>query len=117
MALSPKLTRSVPSNLFLNKVGKPAAYLPTVMIIWGVISAATAAADSFGGLLAIRFTLGFVEAAYFVSLSCEVEQVRLLTGNSRDAYFFYRLGIPGKNLVSGRHCSILALSCQVPFQV
>ncbi|MCJ1252059.1 hypothetical protein MMC30_009297 [Trapelia coarctata] len=55
----------IPSNLFLNKVGKPAIYLPTVMVIWGVISAATAAAESFGGLLAIRFTLGFVEAAYF----------------------------------------------------
>ncbi|KAL8937129.1 MAG: hypothetical protein Q9216_004576 [Gyalolechia sp. 2 TL-2023] len=55
----------VPSNLFLNKIGKPALYLPTVMIVWGVISAATAAADSFGGLVAIRFFLGFVEAAYF----------------------------------------------------
>ncbi|KAL8870518.1 MAG: hypothetical protein Q9174_003454 [Haloplaca sp. 1 TL-2023] len=55
----------VPSNLFLNKIGKPAIYLPTVMIVWGVISAATAAAESFGGLVAIRFFLGFVEAAYF----------------------------------------------------
>ncbi|RYO78064.1 hypothetical protein DL766_001740 [Monosporascus sp. MC13-8B] len=35
------------------------------MIIWGVISAATAAVTNFGGLLAIRFFLGFVEAAYF----------------------------------------------------
>ena len=58
----------VPSNLFLNKIGKPALYLPTAMVIWGVISAATAAAQSYGGLLAIRFMLGFVEAAYFVSV-------------------------------------------------
>ncbi|KAL8801811.1 MAG: hypothetical protein Q9182_004218 [Xanthomendoza sp. 2 TL-2023] len=55
----------VPSNLFMNKIGKPALYLPTCMIIWGMISAATAAAESFGGLVAIRFFLGFVEAAYF----------------------------------------------------
>ncbi|KAL8809621.1 MAG: hypothetical protein Q9200_003256 [Gallowayella weberi] len=55
----------VPSNLFMNKIGKPALYLPTCMIVWGVISAATAAAESFGGLIAIRFFLGFVEAAYF----------------------------------------------------
>lgn len=55
----------VPSNLFLNKIGKPAIYLPSVMIIWGVISAATAAAESYRGLIAIRFFLGFVEAAYF----------------------------------------------------
>lgn len=59
------LLMQVPSNLFLNKLGKPALYLPTVMIIWGVISAATAGAQSFGGLIAIRFFLGFVEAAYF----------------------------------------------------
>lgn len=39
------------------------------MIIWGAISAATAGCKSFGGLIACRFMLGFVEAAYFVSLS------------------------------------------------
>ena len=59
------LLMQIPSNLFLNKIGKPALYLPTVMIIWGVISAATAGARSYGGLIAIRFFLGFVEAAYF----------------------------------------------------
>ena len=59
------LLMQVPSNLFLNKIGKPALYLPTVMIVWGVISAVTSEARSFGGLLAIRFFLGFVEAAYF----------------------------------------------------
>lgn len=55
----------VPSNLFLNKIGRPRLYLPTVMVIWGVISAATAGARSYGGLIAIRFFLGFIEAAYF----------------------------------------------------
>lgn len=59
------LLMQIPSNLFLNKIGKPALYLPTVMVIWGVISAATAGANSYGGLIAIRFFLGFVEAAYF----------------------------------------------------
>ena len=53
--------------MVLNKVGKPAIYLPSVMIVWGVISGATAGIHSFGGLVAIRFFLGFVEAAYFVS--------------------------------------------------
>ena len=56
----------VPSNLFLNKIGRPAIYLPAAMVIWGVISAATAEAETFGGIIAIRFFLGFVEAAYFV---------------------------------------------------
>ncbi|OAL04783.1 MFS general substrate transporter [Phaeosphaeriaceae sp. SRC1lsM3a] len=55
----------IPSNLFLNKTGKPAIYLPCCMIIWGVISGATAACQNFGGLVACRFFLGFIEAAYF----------------------------------------------------
>jgi hypothetical protein len=61
-----KLT--VPSNLILNKMGKPAFYLPTVMILWGIISGATGGVQSYGGLIACRFFLGFVEAAYFVSV-------------------------------------------------
>ncbi|EPE27776.1 MFS general substrate transporter [Glarea lozoyensis ATCC 20868] len=59
------LLMQVPSNLFLNKIGKPAIYLPTCMVIWGIISAATAACQNYGGLIACRFMLGFVEAAYF----------------------------------------------------
>ncbi|KXJ91132.1 major facilitator superfamily domain-containing protein [Microdochium bolleyi] len=59
------LLMQIPSNLFLNKIGKPAIYLPVCMIVWGVISAATAGVHNFGGLIAIRFFLGFVEAAYF----------------------------------------------------
>ncbi|KAF1981492.1 MFS general substrate transporter [Aulographum hederae CBS 113979] len=55
----------IPSNLLLNKVGKPALYLPGCMVIWGIISGATAGTQNFGGLIACRFFLGFVEAAYF----------------------------------------------------
>ncbi|KAJ9626232.1 hypothetical protein H2203_003864 [Taxawa tesnikishii (nom. ined.)] len=55
----------VPSNLILSKFGKPALYLPTVMIIWGIISGAIAACHSYASVVAIRFCLGFVEAAYF----------------------------------------------------
>ncbi|KAK5134486.1 hypothetical protein LTR08_006403 [Meristemomyces frigidus] len=56
----------VPSNLFLNKIGKPALYLPTVMASPPSFKDATATRlTSYGGLVAIRFCLGFVEAAYF----------------------------------------------------
>jgi MFS family permease len=34
------------------------------MALWGVISACTAAANGFGGLLACRLCLGFIEAAF-----------------------------------------------------
>ena len=64
----------VPSNLFLNKIGRPSLYLPTVMTIWGTISAATAGTQSYGGLIAVRFFLGIAETAYFpgclLFLSC-----------------------------------------------
>ncbi|KAF1947409.1 pantothenate transporter liz1 [Clathrospora elynae] len=55
----------IPSNLFLNKTGKPAVYLPCCMIIWGIISGATGAVHNFAGLVTCRFFLGFIEAAYF----------------------------------------------------
>ncbi|KAE8355945.1 MFS general substrate transporter [Aspergillus coremiiformis] len=59
------LLMQIPSNLLLNKMGKPAMYLPTAMIMWGIISTSTAAAQNYAGLIVIRFFLGFVEAAYF----------------------------------------------------
>ncbi|KAI5816104.1 putative MFS transporter [Pyronema omphalodes] len=59
------ITMQVPSNMFLDKIGKPSWYLPSAMIIWGLISGATGAVKGFGGLIACRFVLGIVEAAYF----------------------------------------------------
>ncbi|KAB8300553.1 hypothetical protein EYC80_000713 [Monilinia laxa] len=59
------LLMQVPSNLLLNKLGKPSLYLPGCMVVWGIVSGATAACQTYGGLLACRFILGFVEAAYF----------------------------------------------------
>ncbi|KIK90668.1 hypothetical protein PAXRUDRAFT_800745 [Paxillus rubicundulus Ve08.2h10] len=52
----------VPSNMFMNWVGRPSIYLPTTMIVWGVISILT---GPFVGALLTRFFLGFVEAAFF----------------------------------------------------
>lgn len=31
----------VPSNIFLNKTGKPSIYIPTAMILWGILSILT----------------------------------------------------------------------------
>ncbi|KAI1786688.1 MFS general substrate transporter [Ganoderma leucocontextum] len=55
----------VPSNMFLNHIGKPSIYLPACMIIWGVISILTGITKDFTGALLTRFFLGFVEAAFF----------------------------------------------------
>ncbi|THV08609.1 MFS general substrate transporter [Dendrothele bispora CBS 962.96] len=52
----------IPSNMFLNWIGKPSVYLPCCMMIWGMISCLT---GGFVGALLTRFFLGFVEAAFF----------------------------------------------------
>ncbi|KAJ2931581.1 hypothetical protein H1R20_g5434, partial [Candolleomyces eurysporus] len=55
----------VPSNMFLNWMGKPSWYLPGCMVVWGAISCLTGITHNFVGALLTRFFLGFVEAAFF----------------------------------------------------
>ncbi|KAG4426706.1 hypothetical protein IFR04_000137 [Cadophora malorum] len=54
----------IPSNAFITRT-RPSIYLPTCMIIWGIVSTSTAAVQNFTGLVLVRFFLGFVEAPYF----------------------------------------------------
>lgn len=81
------------------------------MVIWGVISAATAAAHSFAGLLVARFFLGFVEATYFVcsQRSTPIKTAKLTVG-SRDASTISAAGTLARNLVSERPTFTQALS-------
>ncbi|KIJ70007.1 hypothetical protein HYDPIDRAFT_121289 [Hydnomerulius pinastri MD-312] len=55
----------VPSNMFLNYIGKPSLYLPGCMAIWGFISVLTGMTTTYTGALLTRFFIGFVEAAFF----------------------------------------------------
>ncbi|KAI6906156.1 putative MFS transporter [Hortaea werneckii] len=55
----------VPSNLVVSKIRYPAIYICAAVVVWGAISACTAAVSSYGELLACRFMLGFVEAVFF----------------------------------------------------
>ncbi|TBU39516.1 MFS general substrate transporter [Dichomitus squalens] len=55
----------VPSNMCLNYLGKPSIYLPTCMVIWGIISILTGITKNFVSALLTRFFLGFIEAAFF----------------------------------------------------
>lgn len=55
----------IPSNMFLNWLGRPSLYLPFCMVVWGVISVLTGITKNFIGALLTRFFLGFVEAAFF----------------------------------------------------
>ncbi|KAI1135846.1 putative MFS transporter [Hypoxylon sp. FL0543] len=54
----------LPSNLLLTRV-RPSVYLGVAMTIWGTISAAQAATQTFASLVACRFFLGFAEAPFF----------------------------------------------------
>ncbi|KAF2089114.1 MFS general substrate transporter [Saccharata proteae CBS 121410] len=58
------LLMQLPSNLLLTRI-RPSIYLGVAMTVWGAISAAQASVQSFGGLIAARFCLGFAEAPFF----------------------------------------------------
>ncbi|KAJ7045874.1 major facilitator superfamily domain-containing protein [Mycena alexandri] len=51
--------------ILVGKISRPATYICAAVALWGVISAATGAVQSFTGLLLCRFFLGFVEAIFF----------------------------------------------------
>ncbi|KAH8894708.1 putative pantothenate transporter [Thozetella sp. PMI_491] len=55
----------IPSNLLITKISRPGMYICCAVIIWGTISAATAAVKSYGELLAVRTILGVAEAVFF----------------------------------------------------
>jgi len=50
--------------MILNKI-RPSIFLPCIMVCWATVSGATAAAQNYEGLIALRFLLGFVEAPFF----------------------------------------------------
>jgi MFS family permease len=55
----------IPSNLLITKIPRPGLYICVAVVIWGTISASTAAAKSYSSLLVIRAFLGVVEAVFF----------------------------------------------------
>ncbi|KAJ5126891.1 pantothenate transporter [Penicillium atrosanguineum] len=55
----------IPSNLLITKMSRPGMYICAAVAIWGCISACTAAAKTYGQLLAVRAILGATEAVFF----------------------------------------------------
>lgn len=58
----------VPSNLLLNYVGRPSLYLGFFVTAWGLVSTLTSQVKGYGGMVACRFLLGFVEAPFFAGV-------------------------------------------------
>ncbi|CAG9955839.1 unnamed protein product [Clonostachys rosea f. rosea IK726] len=54
----------VPSNIFINRIERPSLYIAAAMLLWGLISALSGCVQNFGGMVAVRFFLGFIEAAF-----------------------------------------------------
>ncbi|EIW75945.1 MFS general substrate transporter [Coniophora puteana RWD-64-598 SS2] len=55
----------IPCNMFIEWIERPSVFLSLCTVLWGVISALTGICTNFAGALAVRFFLGFVEAAFY----------------------------------------------------
>ncbi|KAK2125559.1 pantothenate transporter liz1 [Fusarium oxysporum II5] len=54
----------VPSNMLINRIQRPSVYIACAMVLWGLLSVLSGATKDFSGMLATRFFLGFIEAAF-----------------------------------------------------
>ncbi|KZT08305.1 MFS general substrate transporter [Laetiporus sulphureus 93-53] len=54
----------IPSNIVLKRL-TPRMWLPTLMVVWGIVSTLMGLVHNYGGLLAVRFFLGATEAGLF----------------------------------------------------
>ncbi|CCH44602.1 putative membrane protein [Wickerhamomyces ciferrii] len=59
----------VPSNILLKKIGKQSIYLPTIMLIWGIIMVTMGTVKGYHGLLVTRLFLGVFESGLFPGIS------------------------------------------------
>ncbi|CAH0034038.1 unnamed protein product [Clonostachys rhizophaga] len=55
----------IPSNLIITKLSRPGLYICCAVVLWGSISAATAAVNTYSQLLGVRAILGVAEAVFF----------------------------------------------------
>ncbi|KAF2865259.1 major facilitator superfamily domain-containing protein [Massariosphaeria phaeospora] len=54
----------VPSNIIINRISRPSIYISVAMLLWGMISTLSGTVENFAGMVAVRFFIGFVEAAF-----------------------------------------------------
>lgn len=54
----------IPSNIIINRISRPSVYISVVMLLWGMISTLSGNVQNFSGMVAVRFFIGFVEAAF-----------------------------------------------------
>lgn len=54
----------VPSNIIIKRVA-PSTWISSIMFFWGVATIGQGVMNTFGGLIACRFLVGFFEAGFF----------------------------------------------------
>ncbi|CCH45372.1 putative membrane protein [Wickerhamomyces ciferrii] len=59
----------VPSNIVLKKIGRPSVFVPTIMVIWGIVMTLSGIVQNFAGLFAARLFLGIAEAGLYPAAS------------------------------------------------
>lgn len=50
--------------MIINRIARPSLYISLVMLLWGMISTLSGNTNNFAGMVAVRFFIGFVEAAF-----------------------------------------------------
>ncbi|KAJ5382489.1 hypothetical protein N7517_000400 [Penicillium concentricum] len=60
----PYILAELPSNLTLRKIG-PRILLPSLCVVWGIVTTLQCLINGYGGLLASRFFLGLAEGGVF----------------------------------------------------
>lgn len=65
----------VPSNMIINKIQRPSWYIGAAILLWGMISTLSGSVHNFEGMIAVRFFLGFVEAAFLRRLLLPISPI------------------------------------------
>jgi hypothetical protein len=73
------ISMMIPSNMLLS-IFKPRLYLPTVVIVWGVVSGATGFVQNHAGLVALRFLVGVTEVGSYSTKAFSTITNRFLLG-------------------------------------
>lgn len=123
----------VPSNIFLNYIGRPSLYLPACMVVWGIIryvafvphirrdlnvhSAVTGLTRNFTGALLVRLFLGFVEGTFFPGALFLLSKWYISSYSHINMTKRLTIGTLAKNLVSGMQSSTVEVSVRMPLVV
>jgi sugar phosphate permease len=58
----------VPSNIAMKRF-RPSIWIPSIMVVWGIMTICLGLVNSYGGLLAVRCALGLAEGGLFPGIT------------------------------------------------